>query len=665
MSAFLFLWNMIDVHVLIRRQRHTYDSRPESRGTAMQARTPQTSSYGAAVLALSPDQEPARYRPWEQKDLLNRLKTFKPRSWFGRPLQVNAVSCARHGWINSAPDTLKCEFCGECMDLPFRPRWSAQQVQKAADDYTGRLVSGHATSCPWRDTVCDAKLGKFPKLPARDVYVDFEQRYARLDGISHLPPLSEQAVATLQGSHGEQVSVVAQKQLKAKSMTMQQSADPKDSQAVSDVFRGLAEQGTDAFVRRACLLAACGWDAFQLSSLVGRASPQQAAAGLPHGACEMQDGVVACGMCGTRVGLWSFAHQPEIDNQEVSEPDSSPLPDASHEPRAEPRTSLAAAIDEATPCINEATPARREAIKRDLSRSIAGGPIVSPSSNAASLESPEQEHGHLSSSPPIPQTAASTSGPPAPFGSPLPQAPFGSAHHRPAFGSALRHAAEGRQAFGTPFPAFGTPAASGGQEASADGPFGAPAFGSGAALPAFGLAVLKSPPQSRSPSLGTSRPPSASPLASAATPPATAAELPSSSATPEDIAKGAAAVATYGLADATAVDDRPSGSKRKRESDAVVQRTAQPSASKQPRLDVGVVAADKSRQTFDCVKSHKSFCPWVMSHGLDKEATVCGWQWCLSSLAEHWDKDPSAVEAPPSEGQSQRLRQALASIRRD
>ena len=110
------------------------------------------------------------------------------------------------------------------MDLPIRPRWSAQQVQKvcpnstcylnqnpvsicsvclqAADEYAARLVSGHATSCPWRDTVCDAKLGKFPKLPARDVYVDFEQRYARLDGISHLPPLSEQAVATLQASHG-------------------------------------------------------------------------------------------------------------------------------------------------------------------------------------------------------------------------------------------------------------------------------------------------------------------------------------------------------------------------------------------------------------------------------------------------------------------------------
>lgn len=734
----------------------------------MQAHTPQASSYGASVLALSPDQQPARYRPWEQKDLLNRLKTFRPRSWFGRPLHVNAISCARHGWINSGPDTLKCEFCGECMDLPIRPRWSAQQVQKAAEEYAGRLVSGHATSCPWRDTVCDAKLGKFPKLPARDVYVDFEQRYARLDGISHLPPLSEQAVAALQGSHGEEVALVLQKQLKAKSMTMQQPADPKASQAVSDVFQGLAEQGTDAFVRRACLLAACGWDAFQLSSIVGRASPQQAAAGLPHGACEMQDGVVACGMCGARVGLWSFAHQPEVDNQEVGEPTSSPPPDACPEPRAEPRQSLAAAIDEATPCINEAAPGRRETIKRHLSRSIAGGPIVSPSRNAASLESPDHQQGHLVSSPPVPQTAASTSGPPAPFGSPLPQAPFGSAHQRPAFGSALQHAAEGSsstraghragpfgsplqapafgsssgsafdspafftppasmphqataaapqstiafgglplgtpdsafatpasafgtplsgfgspafhtpagtvagqgfasrgQAFGTPIPAFGINSASGGQEASEEGPFGAPAFGSGAPLPAFGLAVLKSPPQSRSPSLGTSRPPSASPLVPAATLPATAAESPLSSANPNTTAGAAAAKATYAMADATAVDDQPSGSKRKRESEVVVERTVQPSASKQPRLDIGVVAADKSRQTFDCVKSHKSFCPWVMLHGLDKETTVCGWQWCLSSLAEHWDKDPSAVEAPPSQGQSQRLRQALASIRRN
>lgn len=100
-----------------------------------------------------------------------------------------------------------------------------------------------------------------------------------------------------------------------------------------------------------------------------------------------------------------------------------------------------------------------------------GGPIVSPSSNAASPESPDQEQDHQSSSPPVPQTAASTSGPPAPFGSPLPQAPFGSAHQRPAFGSALQHAAEGSSL---------TMAAH--RHAPFGSPLQAPAFGSGSAF---------------------------------------------------------------------------------------------------------------------------------------------------------------------------------------
>ncbi len=79
-----------------------------NRAAAIQMQSGQ-STHSASVSSLSPDQHPARYRPWEQKDLLNRLKTFKPRNWFGKPFQVNAVSCARHGWINTGPDNLKCE----------------------------------------------------------------------------------------------------------------------------------------------------------------------------------------------------------------------------------------------------------------------------------------------------------------------------------------------------------------------------------------------------------------------------------------------------------------------------------------------------------------------------------------------------------------------------
>ena len=72
-----------------------------------------------------------------------------------------------------------------------------------------------------------------------------------------------------------------------------------------------AEQGSDAFVKRACLLAACGWDACKLSSLVttDTNSPNPVAA-LPPGTYDMQQSVLGCSMCGATVGLWSFAQQP-------------------------------------------------------------------------------------------------------------------------------------------------------------------------------------------------------------------------------------------------------------------------------------------------------------------------------------------------------------------
>ena len=74
-------------------------------------------------------------------------------------------------------------------------------LPQASQEYAGQLVSAHTDSCPWRDTVCDAKLGKFPKLPARDVYVEFEQRYDHLNSLSHLPPLSAQAVDSITDSN--------------------------------------------------------------------------------------------------------------------------------------------------------------------------------------------------------------------------------------------------------------------------------------------------------------------------------------------------------------------------------------------------------------------------------------------------------------------------------
>lgn len=72
---------------------------------------------------------------------------------------------------------------------------------QATKEYSHKLVSGHATSCPWRDTVCDASLGRFPKLPARDVYLDYNQRYNSLNQLSALPAIDRKCLALMHMSH--------------------------------------------------------------------------------------------------------------------------------------------------------------------------------------------------------------------------------------------------------------------------------------------------------------------------------------------------------------------------------------------------------------------------------------------------------------------------------
>jgi len=127
-------------------------------------------------------------------------------------------------------------------------------------------------------------------------------------------------------------------------------------------------------------------------------------------------------------------------------------------------------------------------------------------------------------------------------------------------------------------------------------------------LPAFGMAVLKSPPQSRSPSLEASRPASATPHPTHAPVPVTAAGLPATTGMEDTTADGTAATAAHLLPEAAAVDDQPSGSKRKRDSGTIGDHMSQPSTSKQPRLDVDSDAAglaEPSEHTFDLLKSHK------------------------------------------------------------
>ena len=120
----------------------------------------------------------------------------------------------------------------------------------------------------------------------------------------------------------------------------------------------------------------------------------------------------------------------------------------------------------------------------------------------------------------------------------------------------------------------------------------------GAAVPAFGMAVFKSPPLSRAPSAEKSQ----------AAPPATAVDLAAAAAT----AAAAAAVSapSAGATDATGLGIQPSGSKRKRDGVAGIPDLDVASSSKQVRregasAEQNVKAPGASGPAFHLLKSHK------------------------------------------------------------
>ena len=50
-----------------------------------------------------------RARAWDRSDLLRRLHSFAPATWFMKPPGADPVTCARHGWVNDNTDLLACQ----------------------------------------------------------------------------------------------------------------------------------------------------------------------------------------------------------------------------------------------------------------------------------------------------------------------------------------------------------------------------------------------------------------------------------------------------------------------------------------------------------------------------------------------------------------------------
>ncbi|TYJ98973.1 C3HC zinc finger-like, putative isoform 1 [Cucumis melo var. makuwa] len=140
-------------------------------------------------------------RPWDRGDLLKRLATFKSMTWFGKPKVVNAINCARRGWVNVDTDTIACESCGARLLFSTPSSWNQQQVEKAALVFSLKLDNGHKLLCPWIDNACDEALADFPPTPPPVLVNKFRERYSMLLHLSALPVISSSFLKWMNSPH--------------------------------------------------------------------------------------------------------------------------------------------------------------------------------------------------------------------------------------------------------------------------------------------------------------------------------------------------------------------------------------------------------------------------------------------------------------------------------
>ncbi|KAI7821036.1 C3HC zinc finger-like-domain-containing protein [Gamsiella multidivaricata] len=195
----------------------THHTAPASPGTQPDV----TTSLSSAKANASVRPSKARYLPWSREQFHERLETFKPSTWFDKPKVVNAVECAKRGWINTSDDKLEC--CGGCGgvvivridqgapttpqrqqdaigedngrqssnvvedDLGMDDTTSESDIEALGPKFHAMLTDNHKDSCLWKAHPCDDSIYKFPVLSQSQAQEDLLERVRLLEAMYNDP----------------------------------------------------------------------------------------------------------------------------------------------------------------------------------------------------------------------------------------------------------------------------------------------------------------------------------------------------------------------------------------------------------------------------------------------------------------------------------------------
>ncbi|KAL8159004.1 hypothetical protein V2J09_000541 [Rumex salicifolius] len=271
-------------------------------------------------------------RPWDRGDLMRRLATFKSMTWFAKPKAVDAVNCARRGWINVEMDVIACEMCGSRLLFTTPASWNRHQVEKAASVFSLKLDNGHKLLCPWMDNCCDEKLAFFAPTRTEVLVEHYRERSSALLKLSALPLISASAIRSMKNPLLEQFL--------RQSISTEYDTGPDGSPCTEFLGTDSEAVSTNSYYQAHRLLSLCGWQprflpyfvdckegAKKSSTLaLSQASPVElnnkltvysSGSGEKSGSdensfasdipCEPNSVVLDCKLCGASTGLWTFA----------------------------------------------------------------------------------------------------------------------------------------------------------------------------------------------------------------------------------------------------------------------------------------------------------------------------------------------------------------------
>ncbi|EQC39783.1 hypothetical protein SDRG_03208 [Saprolegnia diclina VS20] len=139
----------------------------------------------------------AKCRPNNWADFQHRVASFSTLHWFAKPLELDLLVCAQHGWVNDGPDVLQCECCHARLNCRIDERLSPEGAHKVALGLHERLTSFHLSTCPWRGNPSPASFCHLHFWSADEALESVRKAIAtmctELRAVSHLGPVDVDA----------------------------------------------------------------------------------------------------------------------------------------------------------------------------------------------------------------------------------------------------------------------------------------------------------------------------------------------------------------------------------------------------------------------------------------------------------------------------------------